>query len=165
MHARTWLLEPLYPLPAYTTCMHTQTQPPHSTTWTVSHRYMDAVRCVIRDAHDDAWAILTSHRDALNAGVATLSQVKELLGSELREVFDAHPPTPPGSAANAPASPLADMQVWTPGGRTDPWPYGVEWYRDTYPKPHWAAVREAAEAARAAGATSGMSPAAERGSA
>lgn len=32
------------------------------------------------------------------------------------------------------------MQVWTPEGREQPWPYGVDWFMDTYTMPHW--VRE-----------------------
>jgi hypothetical protein len=91
--------------------------------------------------------LLITCRGALWAGIATLSEAKELLGGELRDVFDAHPPQPLQPGEGGPG-PLDDMQVWTPEGRDQPWPYGVEWFRDTYPKPHWVAVREAAEAAK-----------------
>jgi hypothetical protein len=91
--------------------------------------------------------LFSNCRGALWAGIATLSEAKELLGGELRDVFDAHPAQPLQPGEGGPG-PLGDMQVWTPEGRSQPWPYGVEWFRDTYPKPHWVAVQEAAEAAR-----------------
>ncbi|WIA36901.1 hypothetical protein OEZ86_008147 [Tetradesmus obliquus] len=118
---------------------------PSDPTW---HRYMDEVRKVIKTCYEEVWTILQEHRGALWAGIATLSEAKELLGGELRDVFDAHPPQPLQPGDNGGPGPLDDMHVWTPEGREQPWPYGVEWFRDTYPKPHWVAVREAAEAAR-----------------
>jgi hypothetical protein len=33
------------------------------------------------------------------------------------------------------------LQIWTSEGRSQPWPYGVDWFMDTYTMPHW--VREA----------------------
>ena len=74
--------------------------------------------------------------------MSALSAAKEMLGGELRDVFDAHPPQP-----LAPGEPglLQDMVVLTPEGRGAAWPYGVDWYRDTYPKPHWVAQRERQE--------------------
>ena len=79
-----------------------------------------------------------------------------MLGGELRDVFDAHPPKPltPEQAA---AGPLDDMHIWTPKGREEPWPYNTEWFRDTYPKPHWVRLREEQEAAVAAAADAGGS--------
>ena len=76
------------------------------------------------------------------AGIAVLSDSKEMLGAELRDVFDAHPPKPAGDEL-APA--LESMQIWTPEGRQAAWPYGVEWYRDTYPMPYWARVQQQRE--------------------
>lgn len=62
-----------------------------------------------------------------------------MLGGELRDVFDAHPPKPvPQDAAEGV---LDGMQVWTPDGRAQEWPYGVDWFMDTYTMPHW--VRQA----------------------
>lgn len=91
---------------------------------------------------------MQEHRAALWAGIAELSQQKEMLGGELRDVFDAHPPQPlnPDEAA---AGPLDDMHIWTPNGRQEAWPYGTEWFRDTYPKPYWVRIREEQEAAAA----------------
>ena len=49
-------------------------------------------------------------------------------------MFDAHPPKPvPEGAPGV----LEGMQVWTPEGRSQPWPYGVDWFMDTYTMPHW----------------------------
>jgi hypothetical protein len=82
--------------------------------------------------------LYTSLREALWAGIAALSKSKEMLGGELRDVFDAHPPKPvPADAEGV----LDGMQVWTPDGREQQWPYGVDWFMDTYTMPHW--VREA----------------------
>jgi hypothetical protein len=67
--------------------------------------------------------------------VAALSRAKELLGGELRDVFDAHPPKPAPEGEEGGL--LAGMQVWAPEGRGAAWPYGVDWYRDTYPMPYW----------------------------
>eukprot|EP00879_Flechtneria_rotunda_P007956 GHRR01008335.1.p1 GENE.GHRR01008335.1~~GHRR01008335.1.p1 ORF type:complete len:622 (+),score=188.08 GHRR01008335.1:1715-3580(+) len=112
---------------------------PSDPTW---HRYMDEVRKVIKGCYDDVWIILQEHREALWAGIAILSETKELLGYELRDVFDAHPPKPISEGAS---SGLPDMHFWTPNGREEAWPYGVEWFRDTYPMPYWARVREQQE--------------------
>eukprot|EP00882_Tetradesmus_deserticola_P004282 GHRQ01004522.1.p1 GENE.GHRQ01004522.1~~GHRQ01004522.1.p1 ORF type:complete len:494 (+),score=216.16 GHRQ01004522.1:255-1736(+) len=126
---------------------------PSDPTW---HRYMDEVRKVIKTCYEEVWTILQEHRGALWAGIATLSEAKELLGGELRDVFDAHPPQQLQPGDGGPG-PLDSMHVWTPEGREQAWPYGVEWLRDTYPKPHWLAVREAAEAARQQQAAAGSS--------
>lgn len=29
------------------------------------------------------------------------------------------------------------IQIWTPEGRSQPWPYNVDWYMDTYTMPDW----------------------------
>jgi hypothetical protein len=47
---------------------------------------------VIKQCYDEVWTILESHRGALWAGVAALSEQREMLGGELRDVFDKHPP-------------------------------------------------------------------------
>lgn len=118
-------------------------------------RYMDEVRKVVKACYEDVWTILQEHREALWAGIAALSEAKEMLGGELRDVFDAHPPKP--IADDVPAAALDGMHIWTPEGRAEPWPYGVEWFRDTYPKPHWVAVREQHERRQQQEATSGGS--------
>jgi hypothetical protein len=82
--------------------------------------------------------MLAQHRDALWAGIRALADRKELLGAELRDVFDAHPPKPLEEEERAAAGgQMEDMIIWTKG-REDPWPYGVEWFRDAYPMPYWA---------------------------
>jgi hypothetical protein len=70
------------------------------------------------------------YRDALWAGVRELSTQKEMLGSELRDVFDAHPPTPLAQRKELP------MRIFTQG-KDDVWPYGMEWLDDAYPTPYW----------------------------
>lgn len=102
------------------------------------------MRKTIKQCYEEVWTILQEHREALWAGIAALSQQKEMLGGELRDVFDAHPPKP--LSPDEPG-PLDDMHIWTPQGRVEPWPYGTEWFRDTYPKPYWVGVREFVEAA------------------
>jgi hypothetical protein len=78
--------------------------------------------------------LLLLGREALWAGIAALSQSKEMLGGELRDVFDAYPPQPVPEGSEGV---LDGMQIWTPEGRTQPWPYGVDWFMDTYTMPHW----------------------------
>lgn len=29
------------------------------------------------------------------------------------------------------------IQIWTPEGRSQPWPYNVDWFMDTYTMPDW----------------------------
>jgi hypothetical protein len=78
------------------------------------------------------------------AGVSALSKAKELLGGELRDVFDAHPPQPLAQDEDGAEQEgvLDGMQIWTPEGHGAAWPYGVDWYRDTYPMPHWVRQQE-----------------------
>eukprot|EP00197_Chlamydomonas_leiostraca_P008695 CAMPEP_0202859898 /NCGR_PEP_ID=MMETSP1391-20130828/1827_1 /ASSEMBLY_ACC=CAM_ASM_000867 /TAXON_ID=1034604 /ORGANISM="Chlamydomonas leiostraca, Strain SAG 11-49" /LENGTH=1006 /DNA_ID=CAMNT_0049538999 /DNA_START=339 /DNA_END=3359 /DNA_ORIENTATION=- len=106
---------------------------PSDPTW---HRYTDSVRKVIKECYEEVWGILEERRAALWAGVAALAEQRELLGGELRDVFDAHPPAPAGSY---PAPALDTMSVFTSKERgTDIWPYGIEWLNDAYPVPYWA---------------------------
>jgi len=108
---------------------------PSDPTW---HRYQDEVRRVLKSCYTEVWDILAEHRDALWAGIRTLADRKELLGAELRDVFDAHPPKPLSEEERAAAGgQMEEMIVWTKG-REEPWPYGVEWFRDAYPMPYWA---------------------------
>jgi hypothetical protein len=86
-------------------------------------------------------------------GIRALADQRELLGSELRDVFDAHPPVPLDDAARAAllaSGPTGAMAPLTGGRRDAEWPYGVEWLGDAYPLPYW--VRKAREGA-GAGAT------------
>jgi hypothetical protein len=89
-----------------------------------------------------------------------------VLGSELRDVFDAYPPRPMSEderAAFLAGGPTAGLSVFTGGRRDAAWPYGIEWLGDAYPKPHWVKVQEeerraqAAAAAAAAGSGGGGS--------
>jgi hypothetical protein len=94
------------------------------------------------------WHVFVTCREALWAGVAALSKSKEMLGGELRDVFDAHPPKPvPEGAPGV----LEGMQIWTPEGRSQPWPYGVDWFMDTYTMPHWVREQQRQQQQEAAG--------------
>lgn len=107
------------------------------TEWLPEHVCLPACcQCVLRVPA----AQHSLRREALWAGVAALSKSKEMLGGELRDVFDAHPPKPVPQDAAAEGV-LDGMQIWTPDGRTQQWPYGVDWFMDTYTMPHW--VRQA----------------------
>ena len=55
-------------------------------------RYTDEVRRVVKGCYEEVWSTLASHKDALWAGVAALAEHGEMLGAELRDVFDKHPP-------------------------------------------------------------------------
>ncbi len=114
---------------------------------------------MIKRCYEEVWGILETRRDALWAAVSALSEQREMLGGELRDVFDAHPekPLPPG--AELPR--LDSMVIFTDeaDGRNE-WPYGIEWLNDAYPVPYW--VRKAQEdkakqQAATAGASSGAS--------
>ena len=112
----------------------------------------------MKTCYDEVWTILEERRAALRAGVDALSSAKEMLGGELRDVFDAHPPEPlsadGGKGSNAQPG-LHGMRIYT-AGRDDAWPYGIEWLDDTYPTPYWVRkAREEKEAAAAAAAAGG----------
>ncbi|KAI8471066.1 MAG: P-loop containing nucleoside triphosphate hydrolase protein [Monoraphidium minutum] len=130
-------------------------QDPSDVTW---HRYQDAVRRVIVECHRDVQLLLAERRDALWAGIRALADEKELLGSELRDVFDAHPAVPLSEEERdrvIAEGPTGGLARFTGGERDAAWPYGVEWLGDAYPKPHWVKVREAREAAAAGGGGGG----------
>jgi hypothetical protein len=48
---------------------------------------------VVKECYEEVWNTLAAHKDALWAGVAALAEHSEMLGAELRDVFDKHPPT------------------------------------------------------------------------
>jgi len=96
--------------------------------------------------------LLEEHREALLAGVAALSASREMLGSELRDVFDTHPRSP------LPQRLTLDMQLFTAGGRESKWPHGIEWLNDAYPIPYWVRRQQEADAAAAAAAGGGAAP-------
>ncbi|KAG2490077.1 hypothetical protein HYH03_011542 [Edaphochlamys debaryana] len=102
---------------------------PSDVTW---HRYTDEVRRLIKSCSEDVMDILDERQEALWAGIKELAQRKELLGEELREVFDAHPPPPPPPGGRSP--PKLEMTIFTEGANAK-WPYGIEWLEDAYPKP------------------------------
>ena len=56
------------------------------------HRYTDEVRRVVKMCYEDMWALLQEHKPALMATVNALSEHGELLGGELRDLFDENPP-------------------------------------------------------------------------
>lgn len=90
------------------------------------------------------------------AGIRTLADDKELLGSELRDIFDAHPPkalSDADKAALLARGPTGRMSRFTGGKRDAPWPYGIEWLPDAYPKPHWVKAAEGAAAGGGGGSS------------
>jgi hypothetical protein len=52
------------------------------------------------------------------------------------------------------------MQIWTPEGRSQPWPYGVDWFMDTHTMPIW--VREQQRQQQGAGGVGGGSSASSK---
>ncbi|KAG2425539.1 hypothetical protein HXX76_013583 [Chlamydomonas incerta] len=122
---------------------------PSDVTW---HRYTDEVRRVLKSCSEDVLGILAERQEALWAGIKALSEHKELLGDELRDIFDAHlGPGPQGAdtdtdtdrdtRAEAAAARL-EMTIFTDGPNSR-WPYGIEWLDDAYPKPYWVKQQEA----------------------
>lgn len=96
------------------------------------------VRKVIKECYDEVWGILEAHRDALWAGVAALSRNQEMIGGELRDIFDAHPPSQHALDGTPPPS-LETMQIFTSKEKgTDIWPYGIDWLDDACPMPYFA---------------------------
>jgi hypothetical protein len=88
-------------------------------------------------------------------GIRALADEKELLGSELRDVFDAHPPRPLSGEERAELlarGPTGGMARFTDGKRGAPWPYGVEWLGDAYPVPYFARQQAAGAPAGGGGA-------------
>ncbi|PNW70940.1 hypothetical protein CHLRE_17g739752v5 [Chlamydomonas reinhardtii] len=118
---------------------------PSDVTW---HRYTDEVRRVLKGCSEDVLGILAERQEAMWAGIKALSDRKELLGSELRDIFDAHPAAPSrdrDARAELAAAKL-DMTIFTEGANSR-WPYGIEWLDDAYPKPYWVQQQEAEAAA------------------
>ncbi|MEW5314131.1 MAG: hypothetical protein WDW38_005651 [Sanguina aurantia] len=73
---------------------------------------------------------------------------KEVMGGDLRDVFDLHP-------AKKVTSPLKlDEMVFNSEGRQSRWPYGVAWLDDSFPIPYWVRKQQEADAAAAAGGSS-----------
>ncbi|GLC38755.1 hypothetical protein PLESTM_000772200 [Pleodorina starrii] len=127
---------------------------PSDVTW---HRYTDEVRRVLKSCSEDVLSILEENREAMWAGIKALSDRKELLGGELRDVFDAHPPRKLGEEEK----PRLDMTIYT-AGENSKWPYGIEWLNDAYPVPYWVrkAEEEEKEKEKARAAAAGREPAA-----
>ena len=110
------------------------------------------VQCqILKNSHSNSNWVQT-------AGIRALAEDKELLGSELRDIFDAHLPkalSKDERAALLERGPTGGMARFTGGDRAAPWPYGIEWLGDAYPKPHWVKVAEAARAGGGGGAAAG----------
>lgn len=87
------------------------------------------------------------------AGVRELANRREMLGGELRDVFDAHPPRKLAKEERKQLGMTFGTQ-----GRHSSWPYGIEWLNDTYPIPYWVRQQmQEAAAASTGGATDGGS--------
>jgi len=129
---------------------------PSDITW---HRYTDEVRRVIKSCYEEVWRMLEERRDALWAGIKELSEQREMLGEELRDVFDRHPPR-----SLAPDEvPELGMTLFT-RGRTDYWPDDlIPWLNDAYPIPYWVR-KQREEAQQAAGQQQGEAVASAGGS-
>ncbi|EFJ47993.1 hypothetical protein VOLCADRAFT_104954 [Volvox carteri f. nagariensis] len=110
---------------------------PSDVTW---HRYTDEVRRVIKSCSEDVLAILEERREAMWAGIKALADQKELLGPELRDIFDQHPPR----TLSEEERPKLSMTIYT-DGENNKWPYGIEWLNDAYPVPYWVRKAEAEE--------------------
>eukprot|EP00798_Chlamydomonas_sp_ICE-L_P010874 gene10874-16996_t len=110
-------------------------------------RYQDEVRKLMKECYEEVWGMLEERRDAVLAGV----KEKEMLGGELRAVFDQHPPR----SVPADRMPKLEMTIFTKGDGTDRWPYGMDWLDDAYPKPYWVQKQEEEDKAakEAVGAT------------
>ena len=134
----------------HTSCARTaSTQPPTpppSPPAQLLGRYQDEVRKVLKQSWEAAWNLLEEHRDALGAGVQALIQRKELLGPEVREIFDRYPGVPVDRPYVHP------MPIFTEGEGKQ-WPFGAEWLPDAYPTPYW--VRKERREREAAGAEGG----------
>jgi len=105
---------------------------PSDPTW---HRYTDEVRKVIKGCYEEVWAILEERKGALQAGVDALSEKREMLGYELRDVFDEHP-AQPLTPEQMPK--LDEMIIFTDKAKgRDVWPFGIPWLNDAYPIPYW----------------------------
>ncbi|GLI60691.1 hypothetical protein VaNZ11_002895 [Volvox africanus] len=117
---------------------------PSDVTW---HRYTDEVRRVIKSCSEDVLAILEENKEAMWAGIKALADRKELLGPELRDIFDQHSPR----KLTEEQQPRLDMTIYTDGDNSK-WPYGIEWLNDAYPVPYWVRKADEEERQRAEGA-------------
>lgn len=95
------------------------------------HMYQDQVRKVLIECYAATWRELEAHRDALWAGVKALVEAKEMLGKEMRDVFDQYPPKPEEDPL-----PAIGYTTFTKG-REEQWPYGMDWLNDVIDTPYW----------------------------
>uniref|UniRef100_A0A7S3R134 AAA+ ATPase domain-containing protein n=1 Tax=Dunaliella tertiolecta TaxID=3047 RepID=A0A7S3R134_DUNTE len=120
---------------------------PSDVTW---HRYTDEVRRVVKMCYEDVWAMLQEHKPALQATVDALSENGELLGGELRDIFDANPPEGPYDPSVVPPV-LRDMVLFTEKSEgKDVWPYGIDWLDAAYSTPYFVTKQAEERAAQEA---------------